>query len=476
MADESLGADASAEHAPLLGKLRELLAAAQADRAAVLADKEAASAARVAVEQALAAAQADRAAVLADKEAASAARVAVEQARSASTTTLSGLEEAAKTGKATLEEALTAAKANGDAIKAGVEEARGLLSAVQGTNEQTKEVNAQSNAALASIKTLADSVGESASHVAGLKTQVVQDAQVAAKRSAHIEDGRKHVDEKRAEIDRLLNAAQQSATNAEGAHQASRTALQNLSDLYASAQTTKANADANAQAIADLLAESRKHEATTKGLASIADETDSRVKSYQEKLTKFEAEAQKLRATIESLLPGAASAGLAAAFHSRRAAFKWPQRIWQGVFVASILGLLGLASTELILHVGDAKPTWDETALSFLNRLPFALPLIWLAFHASHKAALAQRVEEDYAFKETVSRSFEGYRREMSDLEGKIQPDSPLAQLFAGVLGIVTAPPGRIYEKQPLNKTPLNAVAESAKPIAEAAATLRPRS
>ena len=110
--------------------------------------------------------------------------------------------------------------------------------------------------------------------------------------------------------------------------------------------------------------------------------------------------------------------------------------------------------------------------MSLLFRLPFALPMIWLAFHSSHKAALAQRLEEDYGFKETVSRSFEGYRREMADLEGKVQPHSPLARLCSGVLGVVTDPPGRIYEKHPLNKTPLNALAESAAPIAEATAKM----
>jgi len=103
------------------------------------------------------------------------------------------------------------------------------------------------------------------------------------------------------------------------------------------------------------------------------------------------------------------------------------------------------------------------------------LPLIWLAFHSSHKAALAQRVEEDYAFKEAVSRSFEGYRREMAEIEGKAAPESALSRFCAGVLSVITNPPGRIYEKHQLTKTPLNALAESAVPIAEAASKLNPK-
>jgi hypothetical protein len=120
----------------------------------------------------------------------------------------------------------------------------------------------------------------------------------------------------------------------------------------------------------------------------------------------------------------------------------------------------------------DLALGWDKLAESLMHRLPLALPLIWLAFHSSHKAALAQRVEEDYAFKEAVSRSFEGYRREMAELEGKVTPDSPLGQLCTNTLATIARRPGLIYEKHPLNKTPLSALAESVEPVANAASKI----
>jgi len=136
------------------------------------------------------------------------------------------------------------------------------------------------------------------------------------------------------------------------------------------------------------------------------------------------------------------------------------------VFVVSVLALLVRAGLEFSLFTAEkVAMTWDRLGLSLAHRLPFALPLIWLAFHSSHNAALAQRVEEDYAFKETVSRSFEGYRREMAELEGKAQAHSPLARLCSGVLGVVTAPPGRIDENHALNRTPFDGVASAAEPV-----------
>lgn len=371
---------------------------------------------------------------------------------------------------AAMQSAVAALNQQVEAAKATIADLTTLATTLQATNKQTGDTAAQATASLETLRTLANSATESASRIEALKTQVEQTAQVAATRSEHIEKGRKYVDDKRAEIDVIFNTAQQSASSAEAQHQASRTSAENLTTLYIAAQKVKADTDSNAEAVASVLEDCNGHAATTKALADKAETTDKRIVDYETRLAALEATANERLRTIESLLPGAASAGLASAFNQRRAHFKWPQRVWQGVFVASLLALLGIAGLEFSLFSKiDGALTWDRLGLSLLHRLPFALPLIWLAIHSGHKAALAQRVEEDYAFKETVSRSFEGYRREMAELEGKAAPNSALTRLCAGVLGVITNPPGRIYEKHPLNNTPLSALADSAAPIATAA-------
>ena len=133
-------------------------------------------------------------------------------------------------------------------------------------------------------------------------------------------------------------------------------------------------------------------------------------------------------------------------------------------FLASLLALIVLAWAEFgLVSTPESVLSWDRLGLMVVHRLPFMLPLIWLAYYASTKAALAQRVEEDYGFKETVSRSFEGYRKEMAELEGKAQPGSALGRLCSDVLSVVTNPPGRIYEKHPLVQTPFGPVVATGK-------------
>lgn len=389
--------------------------------------------------------------------------------------------EVAATASADIASLLNAAQGNAQSIamvRADGEKSKAQLDAMletaKGTiaelSQQASETVAQANASLETLRTHAEAASASASRIEVLKDQVEQSAEVAAQRSKHIEDGRRYVDEKRAEIDGLLTTAKQSATNTEAQHQAARTSIEQLTEFNLAVQKRKADAERDSEAIASLLDDCNQHAETMKALAEKATTTETRIADYESRLAQLETTAKERLTTIESLLPGAASAGLASAFNQRRAHFKWPQRVWQGVFVFSLIALLAIAGLEfIVISKVDGPLTWDRLGLSLLHRLPFALPLIWLAIHSGHKAALAQRVEEDYAFKETVSRSFEGYRREMAELEGKAAPNSALARLCAGVLGVITNPPGRIYEKHPLNNTPLSALADSAGPIASAA-------
>ncbi|MBL8801841.1 MAG: hypothetical protein JNN27_07595 [Planctomycetes bacterium] len=371
---------------------------------------------------------------------------------------------------AAMQTAVEAAKQAAESSRATATELKELLASVQAISSQSADTVKQASASHESLRVLVNAATENAGRIEAVKTQIEQSAQVAAARSEHIEEGRLYVDKKRAEIDRIHTAAQQSASSAEAQHLAARTTSDNLSALHVEARKAKADMDSNAEAVARALESCNAHAVTTKALSDRAESTDKRIAEYEKRLEVLEAVAQQRLKTIEALLPGAASAGLASAFKQRRDHFKWPHRAWQSLFVVSVLALLGIAWLEFRLFSElDSALTWDRLGLSLLHRLPFALPIIWLAIHSAQKAALAQRVEEDYAFKETVSRSFEGYRREMAELEGKAAPNSALTQLCASVLGIITNPPGRIYEKHPLNDTPLSALADTTAPLATAA-------
>lgn len=351
-----------------------------------------------------------------------------------------------------------------DAAKATGAELTTLAAQVQDKGREATETIIRANSALEALQTIGNTVSESAARIEGLKTQVEQAAQVAAQRSQHIENGRVYVDDQRKKIDEIANAAQQSATNAEAQHQASKQSADDLAALASAGQNAKTAAENAAEGANRALSQCEGHANTTRGLATVAQDVENRIRDYEARLKELSANATERLKQIESLLPGAASAGLASAFGKRREYFRLPVRVWQVTFIVSLLVLIALAWAEFgLVTAPESTLSWDRLGLMIVHRLPFMVPLIWLAFYAARKAALAQSVEEDYGFKETVSRSFEGFRKEMADLEGKAQQGSALERLCAGVLAIITNPPGRIYEKHPLVETPLGAAVQAGK-------------
>jgi hypothetical protein len=355
-----------------------------------------------------------------------------------------------------------------EAAKAAMLELTALASTAQSTDSKAKESAAQVTAALESVRALVGTATESAGRIEALNAQVEQVAQVAATRSEHIEDGRKYVDAKRAEIDVLMNAAQLSANSTEGQHQTSKATGESISNLAAAMQTAKATAESNVEATGTARAAADKHAAVTARLAEIAAATEAKVADYEAKLTELQTAADEQRKIIDDLLLGATNAGLASAFDKRAKSFKRPEAGWQWVFLGSLFGLLVLAAYEAWTFGAATKaPEWQELGRMFVHRVPFLIPLIWLAIHSARQASFATRMEEEYAFKATISTSFEGYRRQMAEVSRDLAPNSPLARLCADTLATISTPPGLVYDKHRMDPTPGTAVSEMVKPLVE---------
>lgn len=220
-----------------------------------------------------------------------------------------------------------------------------------------------------------------------------------------------------------------------------------------------------------------KREAESKtALQSIADvttvtnNTHKRVQDYEQALAALKNEFDELKDKIESLLPGATSAGLASAFREQKARFNKPQRNWLGIFIAAVVsllaaGLIGLPTFQSGNTPGE--PSWDAILRHIVNRLPLVGPLIWLGIYAGRNYMLALRMQEEYAFKEALSATFEGYKREMAAIDAPAESVAPLLTLCENVLRSLAERPGRIYEGKHEDITPLAPVTKA---LAEVAA------
>lgn len=192
-----------------------------------------------------------------------------------------------------------------------------------------------------------------------------------------------------------------------------------------------------------------------------------KVAEYQTKLAELQEGFLKTKKTIEDLLPGATSSGLAASFMEQKKRFIVPKRIWLGAFVASVVALIALAWFGVTGQVKEETHDWDVVLRFLVQRLPIVVPLVWLAIYAGRQYSIAARIEEDYAYKEALSRAFEGYKREMDGISKAGHAVDPLIVLCTNVLGALAERPGRIYEAKHDDATPMQAAGDALEKLLE---------
>lgn len=369
---------------------------------------------------------------------------------------------------AAMQQAVAALAPQLDAARAAYAELTAIKAKINASNAASAEMAKQASASIESAKQIASTASEVIGRIEAIRDDAVKTQATIAERNGFIEGGLNHVREVQQKLDTALDAAQRSATSADSHQAASKATADLVTTLHSTVAALKEKVEGDASVAASTRATIEGHASTTKRLSQLAESTESRVAQYEAKLTEMQSNASALQARIDALLLGATNAGLASAFDKRSKMFKSPETFWQWVFISSLGGLLGLAIWHAIAFGNlERAPDWQQLARMMLFKLPFLIPLVWLAIHAARQASFAKRMEEEYAFKATTSMSFEGYRRQMAEVGKDIDANSPLAQLCNNTLRTIAAPPGKVYDKQRMDPTPGTAAAEFVGPVVE---------
>ncbi|MDY0328350.1 MAG: hypothetical protein RBR07_08895 [Arcobacteraceae bacterium] len=148
-----------------------------------------------------------------------------------------------------------------------------------------------------------------------------------------------------------------------------------------------------------------------KRIDGLKQELDKRLTSLTEFETKQKNKYEALIKEIESLLPSATSVGLAEAYHQEREKFNLPIILWNIIFIVSLIGITTLS----FITLKDLN-TLDDIGKSILHSLPITVPLIWLAIYASKRRSENQRLEQEYAHKEALAKSYSSYKKQIEEL------------------------------------------------------------
>jgi hypothetical protein len=149
------------------------------------------------------------------------------------------------------------------------------------------------------------------------------------------------------------------------------------------------------------------------------------IEELQDNLKVFE-EDQKTKYTalneeIETLLPGATSAGLATAFKDMKDSFKWPSRIASWTFYFSLIVMMIATFATMIesfefwkikfIGIGD----WQNVLRSMTTKLPLFVPIIWMAYYSTKRRSEYKRLEQEYAHKETLAKSYQSFKKQIEE-------------------------------------------------------------
>lgn len=159
-----------------------------------------------------------------------------------------------------------------------------------------------------------------------------------------------------------------------------------------------------------------------------------------------EIEASKLVALCEEAYRITTTTGLAAAFDSRATSLSNSMHIWVlGLVAALVTGsVVGMHSFDLLSNALVAKETkWDLIFMNIMLAIFSVGAPVWFAWIATKQIGQRFRLSEDYAFKASVAKAYEGYRKEAVRIDPAFE-----ARLFSSALTRLEEAPLRLVENE----------------------------
>lgn len=192
----------------------------------------------------------------------------------------------------------------------------------------------------------------------------------------------------------------------------------------------------------------------------LKDQLEHRQAQLNEMVNDFERKFEGLVDQVEDLLPGATSAGLASAYNVLRTTAEQKAAHYSTAFFA-LVGLLTITASIAITESFAFYPlSWQGINISdpaeyltkLLFKLPIVIPVLWAALTVSKRRSEMHRLAEEYAHKEALAKSYEGFKKQIIEL--KKDDNELLAELLAAMLKAVslnaaTTLDGKHGEKMP---------------------------
>ncbi len=186
------------------------------------------------------------------------------------------------------------------------------------------------------------------------------------------------------------------------------------------------------------------------------------IENYNEELLSFQM-IQKERYTalnkeIESLLPGATSAGLSSAYHSLSKSYDKSITHNTYLFYVSIL-ILFIFSIILIKSNFKELTNLYDMGMFLVYRLPVVIPVVWLAVFASKRRSESERLKQEYAHKEALAKTYQSFKLQIEQL-GENNQEPLLEKLLTAAIDTISNNASTTLDKKHGDSVPITDMIE----------------
>ena len=155
----------------------------------------------------------------------------------------------------------------------------------------------------------------------------------------------------------------------------------------------------------------------------LKNEISAREKHLDDFKSQQEAKYKQLNKEIESLLPGATSAGLATAYYDLKSSFNESINSYSKLFYCSIVTLMVISLVSITQEFGwlyvkfVGSTNVNELIINAIHKLPIILPIVWLALFATKRRSELLRLQQEYAHKEALAKSYQSFKMQIEELD-----------------------------------------------------------
>ena len=185
-------------------------------------------------------------------------------------------------------------------------------------------------------------------------------------------------------------------------------------------------------------------------IQSFQEEKNTEVKAF---LNDMKTKYDDLINQIESLLPQAMTAGLSSAYQAKRQAEEETYKSAYSTFKNSLRWMFAVAIVPVGLGIYmffnlhyDIQTIINDTPKIMTAVLALYAPIFWLAYSANKRMNLSKRLIEEYTYKESLSKTFEGLSKQIENIENEDIANDLKSKLLYIIVSMNSENPGKLIK------------------------------